>query len=675
MTIPTTQEIAEALKPRKRAIIYCRVSTDKQKQDGESLEYQEEKCRQWAELHEMDVIVVFLEAKSGYIHYSLREKLTLARQMVRDGLADGIIVWDLRRFSRNFVHSAMIFEEIESAGGEIISVSENIDNSLTGKLIRSILAWSAESEREKILEYANRYWQTRLAQELPIATGQPLYGWQWANEEKTKYMLNKEEAAVRISIFKMFTELEMSLRAIAHKLMEDGILPPARVRKIKGREGVTWHPGTIRKILMDPENVGILTLCKTTNVMSDTGKKRHVPNEKKKVVLGLVPAIVTVETYDQAQYKLQNNPILKSNEPKQNAEDFLLKGHVICKTCGYRMGSKNKQNSGHVYAYYHCTKNRIRYDSCPSQTQIRTDNVNQVVWENCCRVFERIEAIRDSIESNIEEYIKNMLEDSTGKQLILELEEGIKLAKKEREQYQEGTYLYNLISQDISDKEEKIRRHEEEHAKSRSIVKLSATYQESIMGFLNFLHRMKGKYHEATFKDKRNALEVLGVKVYLYPLEEVCIQQVDAPKEWLTIKEAARLTGIPERTIQNNIKSARLKAESRCIVRPAIHQDELARFVEVRWPGHTFEKQEGELFLINQAAKAIGTDHQILERAIKQGLLEAQTMDIFQRFIHRDELNRFLRESPVRLRSERHDVEPRIEITYTPRFAGVMDSL
>src|SRR5437660_6260716 len=128
---------------RKRAVIYCRVSTDKQEQDGESLDYQEDKCRRYAELHDIDVFIVLKEAKSGFIHYSLREKLTFARQLVRDGMADMIIVFDLRRFSRNFVHSAMIFEEIESVGAEIVSVSENIDNSLTGKLVRSILAWSA----------------------------------------------------------------------------------------------------------------------------------------------------------------------------------------------------------------------------------------------------------------------------------------------------------------------------------------------------------------------------------------------------------------------------------------------------------------------------------------------------------------------------------------------------
>src|SRR5712692_7043134 len=226
---------------RKRAVIYCRVSTDKQEQDGESLEYQEEKCHRYAELHDMDVVIVLLEAKSGFIHYSLREKLTLARQFIRDGLADVIIVFDLRRFSRNFVHSAMIFEEIESNGGQIVSVSENIDNSLTGKLIRSILAWSAESEREKIVEYANRHWQSRLEHNLPVGTGRAPYGWDWGDSDKTWYTINHEEAVVRFSVFHMFVELDMSVRGIAHKLTEDGVLPPAKSRGANVKS-TAWQP-------------------------------------------------------------------------------------------------------------------------------------------------------------------------------------------------------------------------------------------------------------------------------------------------------------------------------------------------------------------------------------------------------------------------------------------------
>src|SRR6266536_3456890 len=48
-----------------RAVIYCRVSTDKQDQDGESLEYQEDKCRKYAELHGIEVVMVLHEVKSG----------------------------------------------------------------------------------------------------------------------------------------------------------------------------------------------------------------------------------------------------------------------------------------------------------------------------------------------------------------------------------------------------------------------------------------------------------------------------------------------------------------------------------------------------------------------------------------------------------------------------------
>src|SRR5229473_2990604 len=230
----------------------------------------------------MDIVAVLKEAKSGFIHYSLREKLAVARQLIRDHLADVIIVWDLRRFSRNFVHSAMIFEEIESNGGEIVSVSENIDNSLTGKLIRSILAWSAESERHKIVEYSNRRWQTRVEVGLPIGVGRSPYGWDWKDKDKTAYVINQEQAAVRVSIFHMFVELDMSLRAITHKLTEDRVLTPTYAKQFQEQppedaeiklEHCLWRYSTIRKLLTDTENIGILVVCKQQQTIGQDGRR------------------------------------------------------------------------------------------------------------------------------------------------------------------------------------------------------------------------------------------------------------------------------------------------------------------------------------------------------------------------------------------------------------------
>ena len=357
----------------KRAVIYCRVSTDRQEIDGESLEYQEEKCRRYTELHDIDIVVVLHEAKSGYIHYTLRDKLTFARPLVRDRLADMIIVFDLRRFSRNFVHSAMIFEEIESNGGEIVSVSENIDNTLTGKLVRSILAWSAESEREKIVEYANRHWQTRSAQNLPLATGRAPYGWEWADKDKTRYLVNKEETLTRLSIFTMFVEEDMSIRAIAHKLTEDGILPPSKSRG-NNVKSTAWQPSTVQSILVGQENIGTLTICKTKVVLTPTGKIVRKPNANIKTIANGIPTIMPTELYELAQYKLKHNQVDKSRLHLK-PEDFLLKSHIVCKSCGYRMSGRYRSYDGVTIGYYQCCKDNNKYDACPDLTGINADKV------------------------------------------------------------------------------------------------------------------------------------------------------------------------------------------------------------------------------------------------------------------------------------------------------------
>jgi len=173
--------------PRKRAVIYCRVSTDKQEQDGESLEYQEEKCRRYAELHEIDVVIVLHEAKSGFIHYSMREKLTFARSLIRDHMADMIIVFDLRRFSRNFVHSAMIFEEVESI-----------------ELIRETIRANIERDVQNFLEHTQgRQQLAQLTQEIAFAEAE------WAKHPEGSYY------------YRLITQDIQDKQAIARKYEEE----------------------------------------------------------------------------------------------------------------------------------------------------------------------------------------------------------------------------------------------------------------------------------------------------------------------------------------------------------------------------------------------------------------------------------------------------------------------
>jgi site-specific DNA recombinase len=658
--------------PPKRAVIYCRVSTDKQEQDGESLEYQEEKCQRYAELHDLDVVLVLKEAKSGFIHYSYREQLTLARQFIRDHMAEVIIVWDLRRFSRNFVHSAMIFEEIESVGAEIVSVSENIDNSLTGKLIRSILAWSAESEREKIVEYANRHWQTRLEHNLPVGTGRAPYGWDWGDKDKTFYVLNPEESALRFSLFHMFVKEDMSLRGIAHKLTEDSILPPAKSRGANVKS-TAWQPSTVHMLIKDVANIGILRICKSTKVMTAKGTTTRKHNANMRTIVDGLPVIVPVELYELAQIKLMANKSDKSHLHK-NPEDFLLKGHIFCKTCNYRMHSRYQTSKKmHVYPYYVCANHRNKYDSCPDLTVIRTDRINQMVWEDCCRVFERLDLIRDTIERSIEQSLHNMLEDTKGRMLVSQLDEEITFAKQERNKHPEGSYYYRLISQDIREKEDQLHKYEVEYKESLNVVKLSNIYQKSILGFLDFLGTMRGKYHEATFQEKRNALDVLGVKVYIHPDAQKAsgTLTIESGQEWFSVGEASEVTEIGKNTLYYHIYAGNLEVHKRNVPLTVIHRDELAAYLRVKRPQVDLGQYEEEWFTMNQLVTRKIMNWHTMHRAMERGEVKTQTMEVLHPFIHRDELNRFLRESPVRPKSERENIQPRIEVTYTPIFTGV----
>jgi site-specific DNA recombinase len=501
---------------RKRAVIYCRVSTDKQEIDGESLDYQEDKCRRYAELHNVDVITVLKEVKSGFIHYTHRHQLTLARQLVRDHLADMVIVWDLRRFSRNFVHSAMIFAEIEGNGGEIVSVSENIDNSLTGKLIRSILAWSAESEREKIMEYANRRWQTRLELGLPVGTGYTAYGWDWGDEDKTCYVVNPEEAAVRFSIFHMYVELDMSLRAIAHKLTEDGIPTPSQARYPGSKRGALWNHTTLYDFLKDPANIGTLVICKERRVLDEHGRLHRVPHTDTKIIRGGIPAIIPLHLYERAQRKLATNQVEQSHVPDR-PQLHLLRGHIYCGTCGRRLCSRMLYKQGRGRPYYYCTNRYNKYGKCPDIPIVRADLVDKVAWAECCLLFERLEAIQATLEAEIQRSLHELLEDNQGEEQTAMLKAAIAYACQERAKHAEGSYYYNLISEDIRSKTEQLERFEAEYTNARDFSAMQAAYRNRLLAFLEFVNIMRGKYASASFQERRNALDVLGIKVTYTP--------------------------------------------------------------------------------------------------------------------------------------------------------------
>lgn len=239
---------------------------------------------------------------------------------------------------------------------------------------------------------------------------------------------------------------------------------------------------------------------------------------------------------------------------------------------------------------------------------------------------------------------------------------------------QRNEYLRSLIAQDIQAKTEQLQRFEEECKAASSIAALTASYQQRVLEFVEFVNVMRGRYHEATFQEKRNALDVLGVKVHVRPDEEGTppLPPVQTDQEWLSLSEASALTGIHANSLKLHVQGGDLKSQKMPTPHYIFHRDEIVRYLkEKKQKVVDLSQCEDEWLTMDKLVRVLKvTSWSVLNEAIAEGSIAFSTKDVMHSYIHRDELNRFLRESPIRLRSLVEDVTKRIEITYSPLFVG-----
>src|ERR1035437_4950189 len=135
-----------------QAIGYVRVSTDRQAEQGVSLEAQEAKIRamatvQGAEL--LDVIVDGGESAKSLNRPGLQQLLDL----INAGKVDAVIVAKLDRLTRSVKDLCGLLELFEKRKVALVSVAESLDTgSAAGRLVITIMAAVSQWEREAIGE-------------------------------------------------------------------------------------------------------------------------------------------------------------------------------------------------------------------------------------------------------------------------------------------------------------------------------------------------------------------------------------------------------------------------------------------------------------------------------------------------------------------------------------------
>lgn len=137
----------------KKAIIYCRVSTVNQAEEGTSLETQEELCKDYAARHGYTVAETYIErgrsAKTDN-RPELQKMRTYCQK--RKGQIDAILIYKVDRLSRNTYDYGRLKFEFSKAGVQIRSVSEHFEDTPSGKLEENMLAVFAQFDNDNRTE-------------------------------------------------------------------------------------------------------------------------------------------------------------------------------------------------------------------------------------------------------------------------------------------------------------------------------------------------------------------------------------------------------------------------------------------------------------------------------------------------------------------------------------------
>jgi DNA invertase Pin-like site-specific DNA recombinase len=215
-----------AIPTRTKAIGYIRVSTDKQAEHGVSLEAQQAKLTAYAQLYDIDLVDVIVDA--GVSAKTLdRPGLVRALSMLKKGEANALLVAKLDRLTRSVKDLGTLVERyFMSDKITLLSVADSIDTrTAAGRMVLNILGTVAQWERETISERTAEAMAHKKAQGERI--GEIPYGYGVADGGKTLVEDLGEQTV--IATIRRYRQEGLSLR---------------RICAIVHRQGITTRKGT-----------------------------------------------------------------------------------------------------------------------------------------------------------------------------------------------------------------------------------------------------------------------------------------------------------------------------------------------------------------------------------------------------------------------------------------------
>ena len=391
----------------KRACIYSRVSGVNDTRDL-SLETQEEKTA--AALRQQGFVVepddIFREKGSGK-DYANRPVLNRVRDLIAEGVYQGIGFYALDRLSRSMAHTALLFDEFEKHGVVPVSATEDVsDNSPEGKLIRSVRSYVAEVERLKIIDRVGRARTKLRDRNMMTMASKCRYGYRWDKKNRRR-VVDDEESKVVLDIFTLCANGRSTVQ-IARRLNELGIATSSARHGYKVKAGShAWRASVVANIIRDKTYLGWTINQRWKLVESEKRIDGHTPRKNGTVLKEnpegewdvmddtgeLTPQIIPESLFEAANKAMADRRNNRGPTTQTYGKaNHLLRGIIFCKVCGLKCYTWTTRRGEKLWLHYRCAtyqSNRREYHSdskpCGCRT-IRAEVIDDAVWAKFCEI-------------------------------------------------------------------------------------------------------------------------------------------------------------------------------------------------------------------------------------------------------------------------------------------------
>lgn len=313
------------------ALIYCRVSTTRQKVEGHGLEAQELRCRQYAEQKHYPVEEVFRDDISGGADLMSRPAMVaLLDHIDRRPHNRYIVIFDdLSRFARDVMIHLKLRQAFDARDTEIECPNFSFEKTPEGKMVETMVAAQNEYHRHSNKRQVVQKMKARL--ENGYWTFYQPIGYVWKEDPvHGKLLTPSEKAPIVREALEGYASGRFRTQSDVREFLKE--------RRIK--DGKYVHLSFVPRLLEREIYAGWIEYPEWGVARR---KGHHEP-------------LITPAVFEQIQSRMSKKTYKRSLE----RDDFPLRGLVMCSKCGHALTAGWSKGRTKSYAYYRCQSFRCK---------------------------------------------------------------------------------------------------------------------------------------------------------------------------------------------------------------------------------------------------------------------------------------------------------------------------